>query len=361
MIRRANGVLVGGLLMSVCNCGVRGLVYRLTAVLVLAAAATGLSGCVKNAATGKNIFSIISPEQELAIGAAAQPQFTEQYGGAVPNADLQAYVREVGLTMAAQTEAEYPSLPWEFTFLNSDVINAFALPGGKVFFTKGLASKLSSEAEMAGVIGHEIGHVTAQHGAQRISSSTAIQGGLAVGAVFVDMSGNKTVRQVGTAAIPALAVGGQVVQLKFGRSEELEADRLGMRYMSRVGYDPAAQGSVMKVLQAAGGPNSQPEFLSTHPYPESRIEQVNKLVATEYAGTQNNPQYQLKAEEYRRRMLGKLALLPPAPDAGLARGKAAVPWCSHCREDTLRADGIEGVAAHPGLGAMAMMMYAANR
>ena len=214
---------------------------------------------------------------------------------------------------------------------------------------------------MAGVIGHEIGHVTAQHGSQRIASSTAMQSGIAVAAVLVDASGNTTAKQVGTLGIPALAVGGQVVQLKFGRNEELEADRLGMRYMSRVGYDPAAQGNVMKVLQAAGGPNSQPEFLSTHPYPESRIEQVNTLVATEYAGTQNNPQYQLKADEYRRRMLGKLALLPAAPDAGLARGSGAVLWCSQCREDAVRAEGIETLAAHPALGGTSAWMYSTNR
>lgn len=329
---------------------------RMTKVLMvglLSFAAMSLGGCTKNAATGKNIFTLgMNRDTEIALGAEAMPQFTQEFGGPVPNADLQAYVKEVGSKLAAVTEADYPSLPWEFTFLNSDVINAFALPGGKVFLTRGLASKLSSEAEMAGVLGHEVGHVTAQHGAQRIASSSAIQGGVAIAAVLVDSSGNRTAKEIGAVGIPALAIGGQVVQLRYGRKEELEADKLGMRYMSKIGYDPAAQGSVMKVLQAAGGGNSQPEFLSTHPYPETRIAQINSLLAGEYAATQNNPQYQLKANEYKQRMLGKLAMLPAAPDSGRVRAyyaKAGTPmlWCAHCREDVAKHGGVAKIVAHP--------------
>jgi predicted Zn-dependent protease len=324
----------------------------LTAGLISFAALT-LGGCTKNAATGKTIFTLgMNRDTEIALGAEAMPQFTQEFGGPVPNADLQAYVKEVGSKLAAVTEADYPSLPWEFTFLNSEVINAFALPGGKVFFTRGLASKLSSEAEMAGVLGHEVGHVTAQHGAQRIASSSAIQGGVAIAAVLVDSSGNQTAKEIGAVGIPALAIGGQVVQLRYGRKEELEADKLGMRYMSRIGYDPAAQGSVMKVLQAASGGNSQPEFLSTHPYPETRIEQINSLIAGEYAATQNNPQYQLKTNEYKQRMLGKLAMLPAAPDALRVRAyyaNAGKPmlWCAHCREDAVKHGGVAQMVAHP--------------
>jgi predicted Zn-dependent protease len=292
----------------------------------------------------------MSREAEIQMGMEATPQFTKEFGGAVPSTELQAYVTEVGRKLAAQTEAENPSLPWEFTFLNSDVVNAFALPGGKVFFTRGLASKLSSEAEMAGVMGHEVGHVTAQHGAQRIASSTAMQGSLAVVAVIVDSSGNQKLKQAGALGIPALSVGGQIVQLKFGRNEELEADRLGMRYMSRLGYDPAAQGSVMKVLQALGK-NTSPEFLSTHPYPESRIEQINQLLATDYAATQNNPQYKLNADEYKRRMLTKLAMLPEAPDAANVRLAIAMDarplWCANCRADAARTGTLESIVAHP--------------
>lgn len=328
-------------------------------ILAVLGGALSMGGCVKNAATGKDIFTLgMSKQSQIALGAEATPQFTQQFGGAVSNPDLRAYVTEVGKQLAAVTEADNPSLPWEFTFLNSDVVNAFALPGGKVFFTRGLAVKLSSEAEMAGVIGHEIGHVTAEHGAQKIAHATAWQSGIAVVAAVVDSSGNQTAKQIGALGVPALSFGSELVQLKFGRNEELEADRLGMRYMSRVGYDPAAQGNVMRVLQSLGK-SGTPEILSTHPFPEDRIAQVNALLASDYAATRNNPQYVLKANEYRQRMLSKLALLPDAPDAGMVRayyaglGTSRPLWCAHCREDSIREGALESIIMHPVLVGMA--------
>ena len=143
----------------------RGLAGKIGAGMCVALGLVTLGGCVKNAATGKSIFTMGMPaSQQIALGAQAAPEFTKQYGGAVKDAQACAYVNEVGKKLAAQTEGNNPSLPWEFTFLNSDVVNAFALPGGKVFFTRGLASRLTSEAQLAGVIGHEVGHVTAEHG-----------------------------------------------------------------------------------------------------------------------------------------------------------------------------------------------------
>lgn len=341
--------------MTISSCiSKRGMVRILAAV----ALAMSLGGCVKNAATGENILTLgMSTESQIALGAEAAPQFSQQYGGKVPNADACAYVTEVGTKLAAATEANNPKLPWEFTLLNSDVVNAFALPGGKVFFTRGLAVKLSSEAEMAGVLGHEIGHVTAEHGAQKIAKATVLESGVAVVAEVVNASGSETAKQIGTVGIPALSFGSNVIQLKYGRAQELQADSLGMRYMSRVGYDPAAQGSVMKVLQSLGK-SGTPEILSTHPFPEDRIAQVNALLASDYAATQNNPQYVLKKEEYQRRMLSKLAMLPPAPDSDSTRAYyagAGTPqlWCAHCREEATREGRLESLLAHPVLVGMA--------
>ncbi len=306
--------------------------------LVLCGATLG--GCVKNAATGKSIFTLgMSRSDQIALGLEAAPQFTQQYGGSVKDAAACAYVAEVGGRLAAQTEGENPTLPWEFTLLNSDVVNAFALPGGKVFFTRGLASRLGSEAEMAGVIGHEVGHVTAEHGAQRIAQATAIQGGIGVAAVIVQSSGNQRVQETAALGIPALQIGGQLFMLKYGRAEELEADRLGMRYMARQGYNPAAQGEVMQVLKSlSAGGQRQPEILSTHPEPERRIEQVNALIRGEYAYTQGNAQFRDARDEYRARMLSRLGLLEPAPDAEVVRRVYATLgppglWCAHCREE----------------------------
>ncbi len=316
----------------------RGMAGMIGACLVLGVAMLG--GCVKNAATGKSIFTMGMPaSQQIALGAQAAPEFTKQYGGTVKDAQACAYVTDVGRRLAAQTEGGNPDLPWEFTFLDSDVVNAFALPGGKVFFTRGLASRLTSEAQMAGVIGHEVGHVTAEHGAQRIAQTTALQTGIGVAAVIVDASGNEKVRQGAALGIPALQVGGQLVVLRYGRAEELEADSLGMRYMTRLGYNPAAQGEVMQVLKSlSAGGQKQPEILSTHPEPDRRIEQVNALLKGEYAHTQGNAQFQDHKDEYRARMLSRLGMLAPAPDSqAVARAYAQLGppelWCSHCRAD----------------------------
>jgi predicted Zn-dependent protease len=291
-----------------------------------AAVALGLmgAGCVKNSATGKNIFTLgMSRSQQISLGADAARQFTDEFGGQVQNEPLQSYVREIGAKMAAQTEGENPTLPWEFTLLNTPMVNAFALPGGKVFFTRGLAEKLTSEAQMAGVIGHEIGHVTAEHGAQRIASQTAFNVGIAVGAVLVESSEDKKVRNAGRLVVPAVAIAGNIVLLKYGRDEELEADRLGVRYMSKVGYNPRGQREVMEVLASLSKGGSTPEFLSTHPNPLDRVAQVDRLLQTDYAFTQNNPNFGDFSDRYQRQFLSVVKLLPPAPKPKQPEGQGA--------------------------------------
>lgn len=308
---------------------------------VALAALTSLPSCTKNEATGKRIFTLgMSRDQEIALGSQSAPQFTQEYGGKVENAALQQYVTGIGLKMAKETEAQNPSLPWEFTLLNTDVVNAFALPGGKVFFTRALAERLTTEAQMAGVIGHEIGHVTAQHAAQRIASQTALEAGITATAAVVDNSGNQRIQQFGALGVPALGVGSQLVQLKFGRNEELEADRLGMRYMSNVGYNPRGQLEVMQVLKQLAAGNSQLEILATHPDPDARIAQVQQLLNTQYASMVNNPQYQDFKDRYQSQFLSVIKKLPPAPKpkpaTALPSGAPLVTlgdptsWCAVC-------------------------------
>lgn len=308
-----------------------------------------LTGCTTNEATGKRIFTLgMSREQEIQIGMQAAPEFTAEFGGAVPVPELQSYVGEIGRKMAAETEGDNPTLPWEFTLLNTDVVNAFALPGGKVFFTRGLAEDLTSEAQMAGVIGHEIGHVTARHGAQRIASQTALGGLLEVSAAVVGASGSQAAQAIGQVGIPALKVGGSLVLLKYGREEELEADSLGMRYMSNVGYNPRGQLEVMQVLaKLSGGGGRGPEFLSTHPFPENRIERIQNELRTTYAAMADNPNYGTFEERYQRQCLARLKQLPPAP-APRQQGKLGgsdgtrvaldlenpASWCGLCAAGT---------------------------
>jgi predicted Zn-dependent protease len=272
------------------------------------------------------------------MGEQAQAEFTQEFGGEVPSPALQQYVSRVGNSMTPHTEADNPSLPWEFTLLNSDVVNAFALPGGKVFFTRGLAKELTSEAQMAGVLGHEIGHVTARHASQRISQQTLFNAGLGVAAAVVDASGNQKAQTIGGYGIPALSVGGNLVMLKFGRDEESEADSLGMRYMAKAGYDPHAQLEVMQVLQRVAGSGGGVEFLSTHPLPETRIERVQKELGEKYADTRNSPKYQAFVQRYKSDFLNVLAKLPPPPapppqQQGMIDLDHPEAWCALCAED----------------------------
>lgn len=288
-----------------------------------------VTGCTTNPATGKRNLMLMSWDEERSLAAQAGPQFTEEYGGEAPDPAVQAYVESIGskLTDAAleQAYASVPDLDWDYTLLDSSVINAFALPGGKVFVSRGLASKLQSEAQLAGVIGHEIGHVMARHGNQRMTQvmgMNMILGGLAIAVGSADK--NSDFSKYGKYAIPALAVGGNVVLLSYGRDEELEADALGIQYMVANGWNPLAQQQVMEILKREAGGKAPPEWLSTHPASDTRIKRINELLKTQYAYTQNNPDYGFYPERYKTRMLDRLAKLPPPKQGGQSQADATL-------------------------------------
>ncbi len=257
---------------------------RFRRLLVFAAVAAALTGCSTNPSTGRNQLILLSSESVAAMGDEAKPQVIAEFGGEVASAELRAYVNRVGHSLAAHVEPEYADIEWEFMTLNSDVINAFALPGGKVFITRGLLSKFSNEAQVAGVLGHEIGHVTARHIDERLSQTVAAQLGLAVLGAY---SESDLVAAGGSLAA-------QGVLLKFGRDQESESDLQGLKYMTAAGYSPVGMRQVLDVLlEASRSGGSQPEFLSTHPHPETRIEDIDRLLAGSYSHTRDNPQYGL--------------------------------------------------------------------
>jgi len=292
------------------------------------------AGCTTNPATGKKSFTLYSWETEKRLGLDAAPQMTEQFGGEVPDEGVSAYVQGVGLRLAEGVEEGVPDLDWEFTLLNSPVINAFALPGGKIFISRGLAEKLGSEAELAGVLGHEIGHVTARHANQRMSAQVGFNIALVGTAIAVGAADEGSdVRRYGQVGVPALAVGGNLVLLRFGRDEELEADMLGMRYMARAGYTPEGQLRVMRVLRDASRGPRPIEFFSTHPHPESRIARIEELLAGEYAGAMEDPTLVVGAAVYERRLLRVLEALAPAPEPDQALLGTPSLWCAHCAPD----------------------------
>jgi predicted Zn-dependent protease len=243
---------------------------RRPAALVLVLAALVLGSCARNPVTGKRQLALVSEEQEIALGKQAAEEVMQSIG-AYPDAELQRYVESVGMRMAARSER--PKLPWRFVVLDDPTVNAFALPGGPVFVTRGILGHLNSEAELASVLGHEIGHITARHSVQQMSKAQLAQLGLGVGMIF-----SEDLRQFGQLA----GAGLQLMFLKFGRDAERQADKLGFRYMLGQRYDPRQMASVFTTLErtsAQGGGGGLPQWLSTHPDPGDRAETARRRAA----------------------------------------------------------------------------------
>jgi predicted Zn-dependent protease len=201
--------------------------------------------CATNPVSGKSELSLVSESQEIPIGQ-QEAQRTVQSIGEYNNPAAQALVRQIGMRMAK--ESERPNLPWAFYLLDDETVNAFALPGGFIFITRGIMTYMNDEAELASVIGHEIGHVTAKHSVSQMSKAQLAQVGLVAGMVI-----SPTVRDMGT----QLQQGMQLLFLKFGRDDETEADLLGFRYMMRDGYDVRAAGDMFRTLDRISGSAGQ--------------------------------------------------------------------------------------------------------
>ncbi|MCB1739486.1 MAG: M48 family metalloprotease [Gammaproteobacteria bacterium] len=238
-----------------------------------------LPACVStNPATGRTSFTgTYAPEDDIRLGREQHPKLVEAFGGEYQHPRLQGYVQSVGLQLAGHTE--YQQFPYRFTLLNSPIVNAFALPGGYVYITRGLLALASNEAEMAGVLAHELGHVNARHTAERLSAQQATQFGLLLGAIGARLAG-----------LP-----GQVVQLgrtiaalsiqSYSRQQEFEADTLGVRYMSRAGFEPDAMVTFLSTLREQSqvearsmglpaGSIDEYNMMSTHPRTVDRVREA---------------------------------------------------------------------------------------
>ena len=243
--------------------------YRSPAALLL------LAACAVNPATGRKEFSLVSESQEIDIGRQGA-QETLRTLQLVPDSSVQQYVRSVAMGLVGV--AERPDLPWSFFVLDDAAVNAFAYPGGFIFITRGILTHMNSEAELAGVLGHEIGHVTARHTASQITKSQLAQAGLAVGSIV-----SPTVADFAGVASQGLGL----LFLKFGRDAEYQADELGFRYMTRKDYDPRDMSSMFTMLrkqgELGGSGGRLPEWQSTHPDPENRVARNDARVA-QFAG-----------------------------------------------------------------------------
>jgi predicted Zn-dependent protease len=274
-------------------------------LVVIAAAAMA---CVTNPATGRSQLNLLSEAQEIALGRESDQQIRAEMG-VYDDAGWQAYVSRVGLAMAKKSHR--PNLPWSFVIVDASAVNAFALPGGFIYLTRGILPFLQNEAELANVLGHEIAHVTALHGASAYSKQQLTGLGLGIGRILAPE------RYGGV--FGGLEVALSLAFLKHGRDAEREADRLGVGYASSSGWDPAGMVGLLSTLgrlaEASGSSRGVPNFLTTHPLPEDRIAAVRDLVtAAQGPGAQT-----VNAAEFSGRLPG--VVWGDSREQGIVRGR----------------------------------------
>jgi predicted Zn-dependent protease len=224
-----------------------------------------IAACTMNPATGERQLTLMSEAQEIQMGAQTHPEVLASFG-AYEDPEWQAYIQEIGAKIAATSER--PDLNWTFTVLDDPVVNAMALPGGYIYVNRGILAHFNSEAELVSVLGHEIGHVTARHSVEQMSRAQLAQLGLGVAAIA-----SEEFRQYAGLASQGLGI----LFLKFGRDDENQSDTLGLRYMTRAGYDPHEMPKVFATLDRvteSHGMRGTPEWLSTHPDPGNRIQNI---------------------------------------------------------------------------------------
>ncbi|NOT37491.1 MAG: M48 family metallopeptidase [Saprospiraceae bacterium] len=211
----------------------------------------------------------ITPEEEIAIGLQSKPSMIQEYGGLDPDMRAQALVQEVGRNLYVNSVASKTPYQYEFNLLaDPNNVNAFALPGGQIFITRALFNKLQSKDQLAGVLGHEIGHVIGRHAGERMQKDGLLQG--LAGAVGVAAGDYQT-----AAAAQQIAA---LIGLKYGRDQELQSDNLGVRFMLESGYQPEELIGVMEILKEASGGGNRDEFSSSHPSPENRVEKIKEAI-----------------------------------------------------------------------------------
>lgn len=260
----------------------------------------------------------ISERQEIEMGRKLYPEFEREFGGLYPDAAVQQYVNSVGMTMARH--AGRPNLDWQFAVVNSDQVNAFAVPGGYIYLTRGLLFRLNNEAQLAGVLGHEAGHIQGRHSVKQLERARTAQGATAVvgvvGAIFgFGYAGD----------IAGLASG--LALMKYSRGQEEQADYSGLNYMTAAGYNPGGIVQTMEILQsAAGRGGGTPAFLASHPNPGNRIEYLTKAIRDKHAtaaqaGEYGQANFQQAVLARRPREMSWLLIEPDDPGQ----------WCGVCR------------------------------
>ena len=222
-----------------------------------------------NEITGEKQYISLTKDDEIAMGINSAPQMAQEFGGLSQNPQYQQLVKQVGAKVVNNSDAKKTNYPFQFYVLaDNRTVNAFALPGGPIFITEALLTRLQSEDQLAGVLGHEVGHVIARHSAEQMSKQELSQG--IAGAAGVAAGDANSVYYAQVVA--------NMVNMKYGRDDELESDDLGVRFMIQAGYNPEALIGVMDILEEASGGSQVPEFQSTHPSPSNRREKIKAAI-----------------------------------------------------------------------------------
>lgn len=277
--------------------------------IVLVAAPLAAPGCSTNALTGKRNFMLISPSEDITLGQQAAPGVSGELGGPYGDPVMKQYVQAVGRKVAAEAlKSGSYEYPFTFDVLDTDVVNAFALPGGPIFVTRALLFQMQDESELAGVLAHEVTHVAARHSAQAISKQVGAE---IVLSVLKTAAGEKASGTAGTAADLAKVVGG-LISLKYTRDNETESDTFGTQFAVQAGYTPAGLIRVMEMFmqqEAASGGSGGPAFLRTHPYPDDRIVNIRNVIAKKYPSALTDPRLAAGREAYQQNVLSRKSLL----------------------------------------------------
>lgn len=229
----------------------------------------------ENEFTGEKQHVDMTVEQEIALGLQAAPEMADQYGGLHPDREAAQAVKEIGQELVQNSRVRNSPYKFDFHLLaDEQTVNAFALPGGQIFITGGMLKRLNSEAQLAGILGHEIGHVVARHSAEQLAKAKLTQGLTGAAAIATYDPENPASR--GGAVVAAMV--GKLLNMRYGRDDELESDRLAVQLTGAAGYDPSAMVEVMRILEEASGGAGGPEFLQTHPNPGNRIRHIEQAI-----------------------------------------------------------------------------------
>jgi predicted Zn-dependent protease len=231
-----------------------------------------LASCATNPVTGRREFMVVSEQQEQALGDQAHPQVIEQFGIYDEKPELNRMVDQIGRQVAAVSDR--PDLKWRFTLLDTPMVNAMALPGGYIYVTRGILERMNSEDELAGVIAHEIAHVTGRHAAQRISQSQLAQLGMMVGSI---LAGPAATQAYGS----LVQLGAGLLFQRYSRQQETQADLLGTAYMTEAGFNPVGAEQMLQALQRLekGEVSSLERYFVDHPDPAKRVREVQSQIA----------------------------------------------------------------------------------